>query len=302
MNAISDDVSFTADASAIFVAHFTTATEFFTTATEESLAIEVQALKQKYWLLRVPFLIGLQKQKDIVEIVIVLGVLKRYRHKVVFLQDRTTYPNGPEKVLLAVCEGSIPVAGRQNEDVEKKRRWVQNEIERLRSVCRSERCPLTASILDSCPRSEVENIEEQHLQTSQAASSAIDLLPLPFAPSYVDGSFRNRVTGPLRAAWSSFEPATVVASGQEEVTQMIAECEKGAAEYKKRAAGTRFRVKMQQIVAWIGFCYILIFLGLLAIICSLTAALWRSIGSGDISGSFSIGQYILGVGMLVGDA
>ncbi len=46
-------------------------------------------------------------------------------------------------------------------------------------------------------------------------------------------------------------------------------------------------------------CYVLIFLGLLTIVGSLVPALWRSISHNDISGGFSLAQYILGVGVFV---
>lgn len=46
-------------------------------------------------------------------------------------------------------------------------------------------------------------------------------------------------------------------------------------------------------------CYILIFLGFLTIVGSLVPALWRSIPHNDLSGGFTLAQYILGVGALV---
>ena len=46
-------------------------------------------------------------------------------------------------------------------------------------------------------------------------------------------------------------------------------------------------------------CHILIFLGILAVLGSLVPALWRSIARDDISGGFSLAQYILGVGVFV---
>ena len=46
-------------------------------------------------------------------------------------------------------------------------------------------------------------------------------------------------------------------------------------------------------------CHVLIILGILTIICSLIPALWRSAHRHDISGGFSLGQYILGVGVFV---
>lgn len=46
-------------------------------------------------------------------------------------------------------------------------------------------------------------------------------------------------------------------------------------------------------------CYVLIFLGLLTILGSLVPAVWRSISHNDISGGFSLAQYILGVGVFV---
>lgn len=49
----------------------------------------------------------------------------------------------------------------------------------------------------------------------------------------------------------------------------------------------------------IPICYVLIFLGFLTIVGSLVPALWRSISRNDISGGFSLAQYILGVGVFV---
>ncbi|MCJ1458337.1 hypothetical protein MMC28_008708 [Mycoblastus sanguinarius] len=46
-------------------------------------------------------------------------------------------------------------------------------------------------------------------------------------------------------------------------------------------------------------CYILIVLGFLTIVGSLAPALWRSADRDDLSGGFSLGQYILGVGVFV---
>ena len=46
-------------------------------------------------------------------------------------------------------------------------------------------------------------------------------------------------------------------------------------------------------------CYIIILLGLLTIVGSLVPAFWRSIARNDISGGFSIAQYILAVGVFV---
>ena len=46
-------------------------------------------------------------------------------------------------------------------------------------------------------------------------------------------------------------------------------------------------------------CYIFILLGVFTIVGSLASALWRSIDSNDISGGFSLAQYILGVGVFV---
>lgn len=46
-------------------------------------------------------------------------------------------------------------------------------------------------------------------------------------------------------------------------------------------------------------CYIFILLGVFSIVGSLASALWRSIDRDDISGGFSLAQYILGVGVFV---
>ncbi len=46
-------------------------------------------------------------------------------------------------------------------------------------------------------------------------------------------------------------------------------------------------------------CHIIILLGLLTIVGSLAPAFWRSIARNDISGGFSIAQYILAVGVFV---
>ena len=46
-------------------------------------------------------------------------------------------------------------------------------------------------------------------------------------------------------------------------------------------------------------CYTLIILGIVTIVCSLVPALWRSAQRDDVSGGFSLAQYILGVGVFV---
>lgn len=46
-------------------------------------------------------------------------------------------------------------------------------------------------------------------------------------------------------------------------------------------------------------CHIFIFLGFLTILGSLVPAIWRSVARNDISGGFSLAQYILGVGVFV---
>ena len=46
-------------------------------------------------------------------------------------------------------------------------------------------------------------------------------------------------------------------------------------------------------------CYIFILLGVFTIVGSLASALWRSIDRDDMSGGFSLAQYILGVGVFV---
>ena len=46
-------------------------------------------------------------------------------------------------------------------------------------------------------------------------------------------------------------------------------------------------------------CYLLIFLGFLTIIGSLVPGLWRAYSRNDLSGGFSLAQYILGVGIFV---
>ena len=46
-------------------------------------------------------------------------------------------------------------------------------------------------------------------------------------------------------------------------------------------------------------CYLLIFLGLLTVIGSLIPGLWRASSDNDLSGGFTLAQYILGVGIFV---
>ena len=46
-------------------------------------------------------------------------------------------------------------------------------------------------------------------------------------------------------------------------------------------------------------CYLLIFLGLLTVVGSLLPGLWRASSHNDLSGGFSLAQYILGVGIFV---
>ena len=54
----------------------------------------------------------------------------------------------------------------------------------------------------------------------------------------------------------------------------------------------RFRRKIRP-------CYVLLALGVLTIVGSLTPALWRSMDRDDLSGGFTLAQYILGVGVFV---
>ena len=58
-------------------------------------------------------------------------------------------------------------------------------------------------------------------------------------------------------------------------------------------------LKSKGRVANIKTCYTLIFLGVLTIAGSLGAALWRSESMNDLSGGFSLAQYILGVGIFI---
>ena len=57
--------------------------------------------------------------------------------------------------------------------------------------------------------------------------------------------------------------------------------------------------KIRRIAKSIRPCYILMFLGFLTILGSLIPAIWRSVARDDISGGFSLAQYILGVGVFV---
>ena len=54
-----------------------------------------------------------------------------------------------------------------------------------------------------------------------------------------------------------------------------------------------------QIARSIRACHVFIFLGFLTIVGSLVPAIWRSVARNDISGGFSLAQYILGVGVFV---
>ncbi len=69
----------------------------------------------------------------------------------------------------------------------------------------------------------------------------------------------------------------------------------------RRSLLTEVCLRLNYRKAWrnIRICYTLIFLGLLTIIGSLVPAVWRSIHSNDLSGGFTLAQYILGVGMFV---
>ena len=58
-------------------------------------------------------------------------------------------------------------------------------------------------------------------------------------------------------------------------------------------------VRFQRITRSIRMCHIFIFLGFLTIVGSLVPAIWRSVARDDISGGFSLAQYILGVGVFV---
>ena len=58
-------------------------------------------------------------------------------------------------------------------------------------------------------------------------------------------------------------------------------------------------VRFRRITRSIRTCHIFIFLGLLTIVGSLVPAIWRSVARDDISGGFSLAQYIPGVGVFV---
>lgn len=57
--------------------------------------------------------------------------------------------------------------------------------------------------------------------------------------------------------------------------------------------------KIRRFARSIRPCHIFIFLGVLTILGSLIPAIWRSVARDDISGGFSLAQYILGVGVFV---
>ena len=69
----------------------------------------------------------------------------------------------------------------------------------------------------------------------------------------------------------------------------------------RRSLLTKVPSRLSYRGAWrnIPTCYTLIAFGLLTIIGSLVPAVWRSIHSNDISGGFTLAQYILGVGVFV---
>ena len=58
-------------------------------------------------------------------------------------------------------------------------------------------------------------------------------------------------------------------------------------------------IPQQQHFRSIRPCHILLFLGALTIVGSLTFALWRAVEFDDLSGGFTLAQYILGVGVFV---
>ena len=59
------------------------------------------------------------------------------------------------------------------------------------------------------------------------------------------------------------------------------------------------QIPRQQHFKSIRPCHILLFLGALTIVGSLASALWRSVEFDDLSGGFTLAQYILGVGVFV---
>ena len=69
----------------------------------------------------------------------------------------------------------------------------------------------------------------------------------------------------------------------------------------QRSILTKVLLRLSYQKAWrnIPTCYSLIAFGLLTIIGSLFPAMWRSIHSNDVSGGFTLAQYILGVGVFV---
>ena len=69
----------------------------------------------------------------------------------------------------------------------------------------------------------------------------------------------------------------------------------------RRSLLRKVPLRLSYTKAWrdIATCYTLIALGLLTIIGSLVPAMWRSIHSNNVSGGFTLAQYILGVGVFV---
>lgn len=66
-----------------------------------------------------------------------------------------------------------------------------------------------------------------------------------------------------------------------------------------QAKTSSFFQELQQYSIQIPPCYTLVAFGILAIAGSLAPALWMSVYGHDMSGGFALGQYILGVGVLV---
>ena len=69
----------------------------------------------------------------------------------------------------------------------------------------------------------------------------------------------------------------------------------------RRPLWTKFfsSLDYQKALRNIRTCYSLIVFGLLTVMGSLVPAMWRSVHSNDISGGFTLAQYILGVGVFV---
>lgn len=103
------------------------------------------------------------------------------------------------------------------------------------------------------------------------------------------------------AARSQLQPESETSTHVAELPPELSIARAAESSFLRQSSHIRDSLRSKPKTVWRSMrtCYVLIFLGFLTIIGSLIPALWRSINRNDVSGGFSIAQYVLGVGIFV---